>query len=66
MRAASRRIEAARLRLWVVVVVLPFTLALSGLAFGAASAKKLPPETLRGPIDRLRQYPVLSLATSEQ
>ena len=66
MRAASRRIEAARLRLWVVAVLLAFALALSGLAFGAAAAKKLPPETLRGPIDRLRQYPALSLATSEQ
>src|SRR5258705_3644646 len=45
------------------------------LAGGTASAsaatvsgapKKLPPETLRGPIDRLQQYPKLSLATSEQ
>ena len=45
------------------------------LAAGAASAsattvsgapKKLPPGTLRGPIDRLQQYPKLSLATSEQ
>lgn len=28
--------------------------------------KKLPAGTLRGPIDRLQQYPTLSLATSEQ
>jgi hypothetical protein len=27
---------------------------------------KLPPETLRGPIERLRQYPALSLATPEE
>ena len=32
----------------------------------AAPKNKLPPGTLRGPIDRLQQYPTLSLATSEQ
>ncbi len=32
----------------------------------SAAQKKLPPGTLRGPIDRLQQYPALSLATTEQ
>jgi hypothetical protein len=50
---------------------------LAGLAVAAAAspalgalalrqAPKLPPETLRGPLERLRQYPTLSLATPEQ
>ena len=65
MRAASR-IEAARLPLWALAAVSAFALSLTGLASGAGAARKLPPETLRGPIDRLRQYPKLSLATNEQ
>jgi hypothetical protein len=32
----------------------------------AAGGSKLPPGTLRGPIDRLQQYPTLGLATPEQ
>lgn len=32
----------------------------------SGAPKKLPPGTLRGPIDRLQQYPKLSLATSSQ
>ena len=32
----------------------------------SSDQKKLPAGTLRGPIDRLQQYPTLSLATSEQ
>jgi hypothetical protein len=32
----------------------------------ATAGNKLPPGTLRGPIDRLQQYPALSLATPEQ
>ncbi len=38
----------------------------SGFTATAASDQKLPPGTLRGPIDRLQQYPTLSLATGEQ
>ena len=40
----------------------------SGFTATASSDQKklLPPGTLRGPIDRLQQYPTLSLATSEQ
>ena len=56
-----------RPRLWTVVVgsaCLPA--ATSGLAFSTALDGKLPPKTLRGPADRLRQYPTLSLATAEQ
>lgn len=52
---------------WVVALVSACVLGVcSGLAFATGADKKLPPETLRGPIDRLRQYPTLSLATSEQ
>src|SRR5438093_6173589 len=43
--------------------------AVSASAFTATvtgDQKKLPPGTLRGPIDRLQQYPTLSLATAEQ
>ena len=43
--------------------------AISASAFTATvtgDQKKLPAGTLRGPIDRLQQYPTLSLATAEQ
>lgn len=43
--------------------------AISSSAFTATATgqkKKLPAGTLRGPIDRLQQYPTLSLATAEQ
>jgi hypothetical protein len=55
-------VRRSRAALCVVAV-----LTLGTAAAGAAPPRgKLPPETLRGPIDRLRQYPVLSLATPEQ
>ena len=67
MSAAPSSVDRARLPLWVVAVVSACMLAAcSGLAFATSADKKLPPQTLRGPIDRLRQYPALSLATSDQ
>lgn len=48
-------------------VLLGLALVLATAPAAASPAKgKLPPEALRGPIDQLRQYPKLSLATSEQ
>ena len=35
-------------------------------AFGTATQRSLPPGALRGPEDRLRQYPTLSLASSRE
>jgi hypothetical protein len=45
-----------------VATAVPATLS----ALTLRQAPKLPPGTLRGPIDRLRQYPKLSLATPKQ
>lgn len=63
-RSGSRR---GRRSLWAVAVGSACLLAVgSGLADAAALNRKLPPGTLRGPIDQLRQYPTLSLATPAQ
>jgi hypothetical protein len=52
----------------VLVAVFAAVAGMSSASSATVSAaqKKLPPGTLRGPIDRLEQYPTLSLATSEQ
>src|SRR5690349_17265960 len=55
-----------RAKLWGVVLLSTFCVAVSGLAHGATLDRKLPPGTLRGPISQLQQYPTLSLATPKQ
>ena len=52
-----------RIGLWTAVSVLALVATPSVAGSGEG---KLPPETLRGPIDRLRQYPVLSLASADE
>lgn len=55
------------LPLWVVTVGSACLFGLmSGLSHATSLGEKLPPETLRGPAHRLRQYPTLSLATADQ
>ncbi|HEX9349978.1 MAG TPA: hypothetical protein VF877_01760 [Gaiellaceae bacterium] len=54
-------------RFWPVVMGSICVLALTGgVAYATALDTKLPPRTLRGPENRLRQYPILSLVTSAQ
>jgi hypothetical protein len=66
MSKAAVDIRQGRGKLWAVALGSAVCVAVSGLAYGAALDKTLPPGTLRGPISRLQQYPTLSLATPKQ
>lgn len=57
LRYCSRRAAAVAILAVVAVATGPST---------ASAQTKLPPGALRGPIDSLRQYPTLSLATARQ
>jgi hypothetical protein len=65
----GRRVSSSDLGAVVGVVAVALVLGIAapaGLGAANPAKKKLPPGALRGPIDRLRQYPTLSLATVEQ